>query len=182
MEAAPPALRRAARALGCLAALTALSVHVEDAAGRGDAAAFLGADGALRAPVELRDAQEGFAGQTGTLWTIEPDGAYRVARFVAQVVQPAHRTGQLTRAELARLAQVLAAQDLLSLPDTVGSLPPVNPRRISVRFGSRVSTLVLAPGEEPREAAARGTPGSPATRLVAIREAIRTLVPGDERP
>lgn len=141
---------------------------------------FLGPDGQLRARIELRDAQGGFAGFSGSLWTIEPDGTFRVARFLNEKVDEPHRTGQLTRDGLASLAEVLAVQDFFGLPVELGHevKVKVNPHRVSLSFGQKTVTLWLPPGLSIAEAAAahRDDQKSPQARFLTIVQTVHALV------
>jgi hypothetical protein len=176
-------LGRATNVVSRLAAFTVFIACASHAAERtGETGAFMGPDGRLLAPIELKDAQEGFAGLSGTQWTIEPGGTYRVSRFVNERVAVPHRTGRLTATQLTRLAALMQAQDFLGLPSQLGTEQKINPHRISVSFGSRVSTLVLPPGRDPAQAATAGELDAPATRLVTIGQTIRALVAGETRP
>lgn len=139
---------------------------------------FLGPDGQLRAGVELRDAQGGFAGFSGNLWTIEPDGTFRVARFLNEKVDEPHRTGHLTRDSLASLAEVLAVQDFFGLPANLGDEIQVNPHRVTLSFGQKTVTLWLPPGVGLTEAAAahRDDRKSPQARFLTTVQTVQALV------
>ncbi len=99
--------------------------------------AYLNAAGSLQHPIVLRDSQSGFAGNSGTIWTIEANGAWRSQTFLnANVRMPEHE-GRFTKEQLATLARHLAQRDLLGLPDSIGVSPNVNPHTISVSFGKK---------------------------------------------
>jgi hypothetical protein len=139
---------------------------------------YLAEDGQLRAQLELKDAQDGFAGISGTMWTIERDGTVKAARFVNARVDPPRRVGQLTKDDLAKLAEVLSAQGFSGLAPELGREQKVNARRITVTFGGKSSTWVLPPGQDPVEAAAAqgDKAGSAEKRFLAIEQAVRKLV------
>ncbi len=93
--------------------------------------------------LRLRDGQHGFAGETGTLWVIEPSGAFRVARFVNRQ-ESLERQGQLDADERAELAASLAANDLAGLPPSLGE-PATNARTIDLAYGAERVVLVMPP-------------------------------------
>ena len=115
----------------------------QEVTARGDMGGFLTPDGKLTETLELQDAQEGFAGLSGEVLTVQPDGTWRIARFLNDRVEEPHRQGRLDAKELKALAGVLAEQDFSELPSVVGQAPEVNPHRITVRFGETSSTLVM---------------------------------------
>ncbi len=110
------------RLLGCLVAgicmTSALAGAVSD---------YLIKDGKLRAVLKISETQGGVVGFTGTVWVIEPSGDWRVAPVRnAQEGRPL-RKGRLTDRQLTALAQHLATQDLLRLPDRLGPDTGANP-------------------------------------------------------
>jgi hypothetical protein len=126
----------------------------------------------------LQDAQEGFAGVSGEILTVQPDGSWRLARFVNDRVEEPHRQGRLSPTELKSLAGVLAEQDFRALPSVVGEAPPINPHRITVRFGETSSTLVMQPGQNVSDVAALPATqlSDPQTKLITIVETTRQLI------
>jgi hypothetical protein len=139
---------------------------------------FLGPDGQLTARVELKDAQGGFAGFSGTLWTIEPDGTFRVSQFLNEKVHGPDRTGQLTQESLTRLAEVLVVQDFLGLPMELGHQLRVNPHRLTLSFDQKTVSLGLPPGVSIAEAAAahKGDEKNAEARFLALAGTVRQLV------
>ncbi len=108
---------------------------------------FLAQDGRLQQKLELRDSQSGFVGLSGQVWTVEPSGRWNVARFINEQVQEPHFSGQLTYGQLNGLAGVLAAQDFIKLPNRFGRELNVNPRTLTIRFGTTEKLLILNAGE-----------------------------------
>ena len=143
------------------------------AGGRVALDAYLTPEGRLRSALELRDAQAGFAGITADVWSIEPEGAFRVARYLDERAVAPARQGVLSRDRLEELARVLAEQELLTLPPELGQAPPINAHQITLSFGDKSSTLWLMPGQDPREVLAAGgrDPEDPLVRFVAIMQA-----------
>jgi hypothetical protein len=138
-------------------------------------------DGRLQAELEVRDAQAGFAGLSGTITRVERDGTFTVSRFLNESVDGPHRQGRLDQDEIESLAAMLAEQDFLGLPREAGQAPPVNARTITVTLGDRESTLSLEPVTELNEAVAafEARPESPESRLLAIVQAVNELTADD---
>jgi hypothetical protein len=55
------------------------------------------------APLVVKDLQSGFAGETGRVWTISPDGGYTVARQIGLKVLEPDQHGRLTPEQWAQL-------------------------------------------------------------------------------
>ena len=125
----------------------------------------------LTAQLVLRDLQSGIVGQTGTVWTIEPDCSFTVARQIALQTGAPHRRGQLTPEQTAKLNELLARIDPASFPAQIGE-PQVNGREISLAYGGASSTLNLPPAG-PGGGAARD---QHATRLLDLAETLEQLV------
>lgn len=145
------------------------------AVGDGGVARFLADDGQLRAELRVRDGQHGMVGETGTLWVIEPSGAYRVSGFINQEVGPPQREGNLSAEQLERLAGTLASQDFAHLPAQIGASAQANPRVISVAFGRYSATLMLPPGppvELGQLVADQAGEAGPRGRLLAVVDAV----------
>src|SRR5215813_5471205 len=84
----------------------------------------------LKMTLTVKDTQDGFAGTTGTIWTIEPDCTFRVSRLFGQHVAEPHLKGTLTPEQQARLSAVLAQTAASQLPAQMGETPSVNARRM----------------------------------------------------
>src|ERR1700681_2172423 len=85
----------------------------------------------LSAPLTVKDTQNGFAGETGTVWTIAPDCSYTVARQIGLKTFDPDRQGRLTPEQQARLKELLDRMSAAGLPRQLGSEPQVNARRIT---------------------------------------------------
>lgn len=139
-------MRRSQRSLALTTApLAFLSVFVLSAAG-GEPKDYL-KDGKLKEKIEVLQLHGGFAGMTGTYFTIEPDGSWATGP-----VLPKRETrgdpkakGKLTADQLAELAKALARHDLATLPSHGETT--VNPAVVRVRFGDKVSELQPKPGK-----------------------------------
>jgi hypothetical protein len=126
-------------------------------------------------PLTLKEAQGGFVGMTGTIWSIRPDCTYSVSRFVNDRVEEPHLKGQLTPEQKAKLEAVLSEKAVAGLPAQVGELAKVNPHRISLDYDGKTSTLNLPPGTTGAEALKASSPDDPARRLVEVSEAIKHI-------
>ena len=115
---------------------------------------YIELDGTLRAPLVLRDAQDGFAGQTGEIWTIERGGHFSIARFVNENINAPRWQRDLTLVERRDLANLLSAHHLLSLPAALGGDPKVNAHSLTLSFGKLKSEMKLGAGEDPTQAKA----------------------------
>jgi len=145
----------------------------------GELSRFLRPDGLLREPIEFKDAQEGFAGVSGRIVTIEPTGKWRAARFLNDQVQEPDLLGQLTPQELSAVAGLFAAERFLESPAQLGRDVKVNRHLVSLRFGVKNSTLLLNPGEDPtpESAPAPSDPqAGPWRRFVAIVHGLKSYV------
>jgi hypothetical protein len=132
---------------------------------------FMARDGQLRDELQVRDGQHGVVGETGTLWVIEPSGAFTVSRFVNSKVGPTERAGSLTPEQIELVAQSLARQRFGDLPQRIGEGASANPRVISVVFGEDRATLVLPPGapvELQRVVAQQTDQPGPGAQLLAV--------------
>lgn len=150
--------------------------------GNAGIAEFMAQDGQLRDELRVRDGQHGVVGETGTLWVIEPSGAFTVSSFVNQKVGPPEREGNLTAEQLELVAQSLASQRFSDLPLQIGEGAPPNARVISVAFGQESATLMLLPGPpvelERLVAQQAGEPG-PQAKLLAVVGAVLEVTAAD---
>jgi hypothetical protein len=126
----------------------------------------------LTEKVELQELQTGFAGTTGTVWTVEPDGRYTIAGKVNEQLTP-RQEGTLDAAQLSKIAETLAAADAENLPTEMGEPPPVNPQTIILRVGEKSSTFNTIGGVDPDQAAGDDDPRS---RLLKIAASIKEVV------
>lgn len=156
----------------CVAAGLAVLISLGGVAiGHADLGEFMAHDGKLRDQLRVRDAQHGVVGETGTLWVIEPSGAFQVSSFVNQKVGPPEREGNLTPEQLELVAKTLASQRFRDLPQPSGEGAPSNARVITVGFGPASASLTLPPGppvELERLVARHADQTGPRSRLLAI--------------
>jgi hypothetical protein len=128
--------------------------------------------------LRLRDAQEGFVGETGKILVIEPSGEWRLSRFVQDRELAPEQTGKLDPQELARLTQSLQAHRFDALPaqiapDQIG----VNSRTVTLTYGDKSVALTLDPGQIGGEAGDRLPAGlsEDGQRLLEIVQDMRSL-------
>lgn len=114
----------------------------------GDEGGYLDEEGKLKHPLIFKDAQGGFAGFSGHIWTIEPDGSWRRQPFLNKDVREADQQGMLTANQLANLAHKFEQHDLLGLPEKIGKDVGANPHVFSIGFGKKQASLTLMPGAE----------------------------------
>jgi hypothetical protein len=119
----------------------------------------------LSAPLVLKDTQSGFAGETGSVWTIAPDCSFTVARQIGLNVLEPYKQGQLTPPQRAQLKQLLDRMAATALPEQLGGGPQVNARRITLAYGGKQSVLSLPPGGGDLSAL-RAAAGDDSTRLM----------------
>lgn len=132
----------------------------------------------LTSPLVLKDTQDGFAGQTGTVWTIAPDCSFTVAHQTGPKVTEPFREGQLSPQEQARLKQLLARAALSELPEQLGSGPPVNARHITLSYGGKVSVLTMPPGGGDLSALQAAAGEGPAGRLLGLADSVSAMTGG----
>ena len=100
--------------------------------------------------VELKDAQEGFSGQTGEVLTVQPTGAWEIARFYNKEKERPHRRGHLTQSQLVALAEIFKENEFSRLPTNAGrEFLKINRHLVTVSFGSKRATLILSGREDP---------------------------------
>lgn len=131
----------------CLVLCLMSGFPAEAGPGGDDVSAYLkeGAGPArLKEPLTLREEQDGFAGKSGKIRTIEPDGEWRLDQF--RTVDGKEEitgttSGKLTPAHLDALAKDLATHDLMGLPEKLGGDEPVNAHKVILQFGKKRATL-----------------------------------------
>jgi len=124
--------------------LLALVLIVAPCRGDSEPKDYLG-DGKLKEPLEIRDVQGGFAGFTGKMWRIEPDGKWTMGSVFQQKVKEEAK-GQLSAKQLEALAKDLARFDLSGLKDQ--GKAKVNPHVVTIKWGKREATLTVGAGEK----------------------------------
>ena len=107
---------------------------------------FLTRDGKLSATLTLKDVQGGFAGFTGVIWTIRPDGSWDRKRIISRTTQKPDLNGKLSAKQLRQIADVLTHAQVDKLPARLGKFRGVNPHVVTLGWGNRQCAWTLGPG------------------------------------
>ena len=107
---------------------------------------FLTKGGRLTATLTLKDGQGGFAGFTGSIWTVRPDGSWDRKRFINRTMRKADQQGKLTTKQLYSLADVLAHAQVDKLPPKMGKFRGANPHVVTLSWGKHQCAWTLPPG------------------------------------
>jgi hypothetical protein len=95
----------------------------------------------LKNRLVLRDEVRGFAGLSGRMWVVEPDGRWSVVVLrpagTGKVKEVTQQTGQFTPGDLIALAKDLATHDLAGLPVEHGERAKINPHRMVLKYGDK---------------------------------------------
>lgn len=142
-----------------------------------DRGAFLNPDGTLKHSLVLRDAQSGFAGESGQLWTIETGGSWNVSPFLNRNVRDATASGKLSQKQLREIADVLAKAKFNELPNRMGKFTGANPHTFSVKLGEKQVALVMRGG---MPLLAAGEAKTAEQRFAAVVNAVRSKLKSDE--
>lgn len=130
----------------------------------------------LKMTLTVQDTQDGFAGTTGTVWTIRPDCTFGVSRLFGQHVAEPYLKGSLTPEQQAELSTILAKAAAVELPARIGETTPVNQRRIILEYAGKVSVLTMGPGDRDMDALRAGGPLDPARRLLEVADAVKDML------
>jgi len=130
----------------------------------------------LKMTLTVKDTQDGFAGTTGTVWTIGLDCTFRVSRLFGQHVAEPHLKGSLTPEQEAQLSAILAKAAAVELPAQIGETTLVNARRITLEYGGKVSVLSMGPGDRDLDALRASGPLDPARRLLEVADAVKDML------
>jgi len=132
----------------------------------------------LSAPLTIKDTQSGFAGETGTVWTIAPDCSYTVARQIGLKTLDPDRQGRLTSQQQARLKEVLDRMSAAGLPKQLGGEAQPNARQITLSYGQTESVLTLAPGGGDLSALRAAADKGPAAVLLELADQVKGMTSG----
>jgi hypothetical protein len=133
----------------------------------------------LTAPLVLKDTQDGFAGQTGTVWTIGPSCEFAVAKQIGPKVNEPYRQGRLTPQQQTQLKEVLTRTALENIPEKLDhGGPQVNARRVTISYGGKVSELTLAPSGGDLSTLRATVGNGPAGRLLELAETLKGMTGG----
>jgi hypothetical protein len=132
----------------------------------------------LSAPLTIKDTQSGFAGETGTVWTIAPDCSYTVARQIGLKILDPHKQGRLSQEQQAQLKKLLDRVAAAALPKELGTGTQVNARRITLSYGGKDSTLALAPGATDVSTLRAAAGNAAAGALLDLADQVRGMTAG----
>lgn len=132
----------------------------------------------ISAPLVLKDTQSGFAGETGSVWTIAPDCSFTIARQIGPKVLEPHKHGRLTPQQQAQLSDMMQRMTAAALPEHLGGEPQVNARRITLSYRGKQSVLSLPPGGGDLRAS-RSAASEDSTRLMLELAADLQSMTGD---
>lgn len=109
----------------------------------GDLKSYLTPDGKLKHTLTIKDVQGGFAGFTGKMWKVEPNGKWTEYQVFNKKLT-AKNKGMLKETQLKKLAEHLAKYDALKLKNL--GKATVNPHVLTIRFGKHKGVLTLRAG------------------------------------
>jgi hypothetical protein len=157
--------------LKCLLALSIVVLAMPQAAMSGDCT-----DNKV---LTLKESQGGFAGTTGTVWTVHADCSFTVSRFVNVTVSEPHKRGNLTPEQQAALAKLLSEKAVSTLPAAMGNAPQVNAHQITLQHDGKTSVLTLGPGTTDTAAVEPTDSTAPAKRLVDVFRGVKLITGTD---
>ena len=120
--------------------------------------------------ITLRDAQSGFAGESGHIWRIERNGKWTRRPFLNDKERETDASGTLTSEAILAIHEGLKQLEFDSLPAKSGSFSGANPHVLTVQVGNKSRSLVLRGGEQPRPNRSNATP---VNRLASIVDMLR---------
>jgi hypothetical protein len=132
----------------------------------------------LSATLTVKDMQSGFAGETGTVWTIRPDCSFTVARQIGLKTLDPDRRGRLTQEQQAQLKELLDRLSQTGMPGQLGGAPQVNARRVTLSYGGKESALTLAPGGGDLGSLRAAAGNDPAGALLDLAQRIKDMTSG----
>jgi hypothetical protein len=107
--------------------------------------AFAG-DQPMKDTLELKVMQSGFGGLSGTLYHIEPNGAFFAKSIVAGEETEVTEKGNLDAGTMIELSHMVSSADLEDLPEQAVAFTGVNPTIIEISYGGVNRSLTLPPG------------------------------------
>ena len=134
----------------------------------------LAEDCVVKSRLVVKDTQTGVVGPTGTVWTIEPDCSFTVARQIGPRIAPPHKQGRLTDMQQVQVRELLGHVGAAALPEHHGEAARANPRQITLSYEGKVSTLNL-PSAAALEAPRAGA-DDPASLMVRLAVALKGML------
>ena len=102
---------------------------------------FLTKEGGLTATLTLKDGQGGFAGITGFVWTIRPDGSWDRKRITNSRMDKPDQQGKLTAKQLQSLVDILAHAQVHKLPARLGKFRGANPHLVTLAINKKEEAI-----------------------------------------
>ena len=133
---------------------------------------YLTKEGKLAHSLKVVQSQGGFAGYTGTQYTISPDGSWTSETVFNQKRTPKDK-GKLSEKDLASLGALLQKYALAKLPAESGKKPGANPHTITFEFGKKTASLV---GQVPPQLDPKDPTGTVESRFAAILEGVERML------
>ncbi len=106
---------------------------------------YLTPGGELKAPIEVREVQGGFAGFTGGFWAIKPDGSWTSGDVGPRDRVTVKAKGKAMPKQLVELSRALSKNDLAGLRSH--GQPVTNPKVLSIQIGPKTIQLQPGPGK-----------------------------------
>jgi len=135
-------------------------------------------ESSLPAPLVVKDLQSGFAGETGTVWTVAPDRSYTVARQIGLKVLEPHAHGQVTPEQWTRLQELGNRLAILPPPEQQGEEPQVNARQITLSYGGKQTMLAVPPGRPDRGAPRSATEDDATRTMLELVDDLKAMTGG----
>jgi hypothetical protein len=129
----------------------------------------------LSMPLTIKEIQSGFAGETGTVWTIAADCSYTVARQIGLKTLDPHQQGRLTPQERVQLKELLGRVAAAGLPKQLGIATQVNARRVLLSYDGKDSTVTLAPGGGDFSATRAAAGNDAAAALLDLADQVKAM-------
>lgn len=105
-------------------------------------------DATLRDTLVVRLSQSGFAGETGTIYTVESDGSWSTRAFVNERVGEMQAEGVFTDEQLNELAGMVDTEVFADGEGSTRKAPDINPQGIRIEYGDRSVALALDAADE----------------------------------
>jgi hypothetical protein len=131
----------------------------------------LSGDRPMEDTLELRVLQTGVVGVTGTVYRIEPSGAFIAKTIINDVEGNVLSTGHLDLAEVMAITEHLKAAELEKLPARSEAFSGVNPALIDVRYG-RVNRVLSLPTGQANMSACGGLDNEALCRVLELSDTV----------
>jgi hypothetical protein len=137
---------------------------------------YLTKDGKLAVAFSLKNTQGGFAGFTGNLYVIHPDGKWTITRVFNRRKFKPHACGKLSETQLQVFTAALKRNRVDKLPSLSGGRAQANPLVITVTFGKHRSVCSLPAGLTDPRKLPKGPAGDVGRRVMDLRKTVKGLL------